>query len=166
MKRTVILFSLLLAIARMSAGDLDRHFGIHTGVLYPRIYNITLSYEKETSYHNAWEAYIDYATQWDKCRTCGRVCMDSFWKEHYSYAFGAAYKPVIGRGKNSVTRMRFGADLGSCNREFALGVEIGFEYVVTTRSNIQFVFQQKNEVTFWGKPTFKNGALIGIRFPI
>lgn len=52
-----------------------------------------------------------------------------------------------------------------CNKKFALGVEIGLEYAYTTRSGIQLVFQQKNEVMFWGKPTWRNGALIGVRFP-
>ena len=164
MKSKIMIVSLLLLLtAGMKAGENDRYVGLQTGIAYPRIFNVVLSYEKESGYHNAWEAYIDYATQWDKCPTCGKVCMDSFWKSRYSYAFGLAYKPAIGRGKNSVTRMRIGSDLGACNREFILGVELGLEYVVTTKSNIQLVFQQKNEVTFWGKPRFKNGILAGIR---
>lgn len=167
MKKKLILFTLLLLLTRSTfAGDGDSYLGIQTGVLYPRIFNATLSYEKEIAYHNAWEVYIDYATQWDKCSTCGRVCTYSFWKEKFAYAIGSAYKPVILRGKNNFTRLRIGADLGASNRKFALGVEVGFEFVHTFKNGWQFIVQQKNEVTFWGKPTFKNGALLGVRFPI
>jgi hypothetical protein len=155
----------LVSVFPVMAGEGDKYIGLQTGLLYPRIYNITLSAEMETSYHNAWEAYIDYQTQWNDCPACGKVCMRSFWKDRFSYNAGVAYKPAISRGKNSVWRARFGADLGVCNKKFALGVEIGLEYAYTTRSGIQLVFQQKNEVMFWGKPTWRNGALIGVRFP-
>ncbi len=150
---------------RAFAGDGEKYFGIQTGVMYPRIYNITLSAEKETNYHNAYEFYVDYATQWDKCPECGKVCSKSFWSTRYSYAFGGAYKYAIKRGKNNVLRFRAGGDLGSNNKSFALGVEVGFEFVQTFNNRMQFVVQQKNEVTFWGKPTFKNGLLIGVRVP-
>lgn len=165
-KGMIVILSLLFGLIQVQAGEKDRYLGIHTGVMYPRIFNITASYELETAYHNAWEAYVDYATQWDECPDCEKVCMDSFWKERYSYAFGLAYKPAFKRGKNSVGRFRMGVDLGSCNRDFALGVELGFEYAMTLKNRVQLVLQQKNEVTFWGKPTFKNGLLVGIRFPL
>lgn len=156
----------LVSALSASAGEGEKYVGLQTGLLYPRIYNIVLSAEMETSYHNAWEAYVDYQTQWNDCPTCGKVCMRSFWKGRFSYCFGAAYKPALSRGKNSVFRARLGADLGVCNKDFALGVGIGFEYVYTTRCGIQLVFQQKNEVMFWGKPTWRNGALVGVRFPL
>lgn len=167
MKRLVLLLTLITALCgRMTAGENDTYFGFNAGVLYPRIFNITAQYEIETKYHNAWEIYLDYATQWNKCRTCGKVCMDSFWKEEYAYGLGVAYKPAFSRGKNSFGRFRFGADLGASTRNFALGVEVGLEWVWTLRNRMQIVFQQKNEVTFWAKPRFKNGALIGIRMPL
>lgn len=167
MKKFLMLLALLaIAGGRTMAGENDRYVGINTGVLYPRIFNITVQYEFETKYHNAWEVYFDYATQWDKCKTCGKVCMDSFWKEDYAYGVGLAYKPTFSRGKNSFGRFRFGTDLGASRRNFALGVEVGLEWVWTLRNRMQIVFQQKNEVTFWAKPRFKNGALVGFRIPL
>lgn len=159
-------FLLFLAVGQVQAGERDKRIGFNAGVLYPRIFNVTLQYEWETTYYNAWECYFDYATQWNDCPQCGKVCMDSFWKEHYAYGFGLAYKPAIHRGKNSVARFRIGSDIGASKQSFALGVELGFEYVWTLRNGIQLVAQQKNEVTFWSKPRFKNGALLGIRFPL
>ena len=111
MKRLVFLLTLITVLCgRMKAGENDTYFGFNAGVLYPRIFNITAQYEFESKYHNAWEIYLDYATQWNKCRTCGKVCMDSFWKEEYAYGLGVAYKPVFTRGKNSFGRFRFGTD--------------------------------------------------------
>ena len=166
-KRILMTLGLLTVLSvHMMAGENETRFGFNAGVLYPRIFNVTAQMEWETKYHNAWEVYIDYSTQWDKCRTCGKVCMDSFWKEGYGYAVGAAYKPAFSRGKNSLGRFRFGADLGASRRNFALGLEVGLEWVWTLRNRMQIVFQQKNEVNFWAKPRFKNGALIGVRFPL
>jgi hypothetical protein len=61
--------------------------------------------------------------------------------------------------------MRFGFDVGTCTRSFALGVEVGYEWVFVTRSGAQLVLQEKSEVTFWNKPRFKNGLLAGVRIP-
>lgn len=151
---------------RAAAGVGDGHLGLQAGVLYPRIFNVTLSYDKETRYHNAWEYYLDYSTQWNDCKTCGKVCKESFWKSRYAFGGGIAYKPAANRGKNHVGRARIGLDLGTNTRDFAMGVEIGYEHVWAFRSGVQLVFQQKNEVTFWGKPLFKSGALLGVRIPI
>lgn len=163
-----LLLSLFLVCftPRVAAGEGDGHFGIQTGIMYPRIFNATLSYDLETNYHNAYEVYVDYFTQWDKCGTCDKVCMDSFWKRRYGLGIGAAYKPAIHRGHNQFGRLRLGADVGTNTRGFALGIEVGYEYVFSFQSGVQLVIQQKNEVTFWSKPTFKNGLLLGVRFPM
>lgn len=155
-----------VSIPHATAGEGDRHIGVQTGVMYPRIFNVTLSYDKESSYHNSWEVYLDYAAQWKKCNICDKVCKDSFWKNRYSFAVGAAYKPTVHRGKNQVGRFRIGGDLGTNTRGFAMGVEIGYEYIWALKCGVQLVAQQKNEITFWGKPTFKNGLLVGVRIPL
>lgn len=162
----LLLFMAVCCTPRAAAGTGDGHLGLQTGVLYPRIFNVTLSYDKETRYHNAWEYYLDYSTQWKDCPTCGKVCQDSFWKNRYSFGGGIAYKPAVKRGKNNVGRVRLGLDLGTNTREFAMGIEIGYEHVWAFRNGVQLVLQQKNEITFWGKPLLKNGLLAGIRIPL
>ena len=107
---------------RAAAGVGDGHLGLQAGVLYPRIFNVTLSYDKETRYHNAWEYYLDYSTQWNDCKTCGKVCKESFWKSRYAFGGGIAYKPAVNRGKNHVGRARIGLDLGSAGDQPVLRI--------------------------------------------
>lgn len=162
----VALVLTLCCTPRAAAGNGDGHLGLQAGVLYPRIFNATLSYDVETRYHNAWEFYADYSTQWDDCPVCGHVCTESFWHSRYSFGVGAAYKPAVVRGKNNLGRFRIGGDLGTNTRHFAMGIELGYEHVWSFRSGWQLVLQQKNEITFWGKPLFKNGLLLGVRIPL
>lgn len=166
--KKLILSILLMAtvINPVSAGDGDRHVGFQGGVMFPGILNGVLSVDIETSYHNAIEFYLDAFTEWKDCPDCGKVCKESFWKSNYGLGVGAAYKPVVHRSRNSVGRFRMGADIGTCNREFSMGIELGYEYVWTFRNNVQFVLQQKNECTFWGRPTWRFGGLVGLRLPL
>ena len=166
LKWMAILCMALIPTTKMLAGDGDTHLGLQAGVLYPGMLNTTLSVDVETKYHNAFEFYLDAFTKWEDCKDCGKVCKDSFWKSTYGLGVGAAYKPAVHRSRNSVGRLRIGADIGTNTRDFALGVEIGYEYVWTLPSNIQLVIQQKNEVTFWGRETWRFGGLVGIRIPL
>lgn len=164
------LFMIILLIAAVitpaKAGDGDKHVGFQAGLMYPGVLNGVLSVDFETRYHNAFEFYIDAFTEWKDCQDCGKVCKESFWKSNYALGVGAAYKPVVHRSRNSVGRFRIGADIGTCSREFALGIEAGYEYVWTFKNNVQFVLQQKNELTFWGRPTWKFGGMVGFRLPM
>lgn len=166
MKKLLTILLLIAATTTVRAGDGDRHIGIQAGILYPGMLNGTFSVDFETRYHNAFEFYLDAFTQWKDCPDCGKVCKDSFWKSNYGLSIGAAYKPTVARTRNSVGRFRMGGDIGTAKRGFALGVELGYEHVWTFKNNVQFVFQQKNEVTFWAKPTWRFGGLIGLRLPI
>ena len=166
MKKLLTILLLIAATTTVRAGDGDRHIGIQAGILYPCMLNGTLSVDFETRYHNAFEFYLDAFTQWKDCPDCRKVCKDSFWHSNYGLSVGAAYKPTVARTRNSVGRFRMGGDIGTANRGFALGVELGYEHVWTFKNNVQFVFQQKNEVTFWAKPTWRFGGLIGLRLPI
>lgn len=167
MKRIATLIILAVAVATGArAGEGDTYVSLNAGLMYPRVLNITASYQMEKAYGHAIELYIDYQTQWNYCPTCGKVCTDSFWKSRYSYAIGAAYKYTLRKGKNTATRLRVGGDLGGSNRRFAASLEGGLEYAVTLPGRMQLVLTQKNEIMFWGKPTWKAGALIGVRMPL
>lgn len=162
------LLSLLLLICTIwsaSAGENDKYIGINAGLLYRNGFNSTISLEKETSYHNAWEIYGDLFTQWHKCPDCGKVCRESFWKYNRSWSVGVAYKPSIARYKNASLRFRGGADIGANSHTFIASVEIGLEYIYTFQNRVQFAVQQKNDFVFWGKDHFRNGVLIGIKLP-
>ena len=165
-KLYMIILLIAAVITPAKAGDGDKHVGFQAGLMYPGVLNGVLSVDFETRYHNAFEFYIDAFTEWKDCRDCGKVCKESFWKSNYALGVGAAYKPVVHRSRNSVGRFRIGADIGTCSREFALGIEAGYEYVWTFKNNVQFVLQQKNELTFWGRPTWKFGGMVGFRLPM
>lgn len=167
-KRNVLMtLAMLLITLAAKAGEGDTYLSLNAGVLHPKVFTINAAYQKEISYGNAYEFYIDYQTQWTTCPDCGEVCSDSFWKNRYSYSAGLAYKKAIHRGKNTITRVRAGADLGSYNnRKFAASLEVGIEYALTVRGGVQVVFSQKNEIMFFGKPTWKSGLLAGIRVPL
>ena len=164
----ICLFVLLQAVAvpRVMAGNGDVHLGIQSGLSYPRILDFKLMVTKETRYHDAYEFFAEYFTQWNDCNLCGKVCKETFWKSRYALSVGGAYKPCVKRGRNSFGRLRVGADLGTNTRHFMLGVELGYEHVWTLRSGVQIVFEQKNEFNFWAKPTFINGFTAGVRLPI
>lgn len=165
-KLYIIILLIAAVITPAKAGDGDKHVGFQAGLMYPGVLNGVLSVDFETRYHNAFEFYIDAFTEWKDCQDCGKVCKESFWKSNYALGVGAAYKPVVHRSRNSVGRFRIGADIGTCSREFALGIEAGYEYVWTFKNNVQFVLQQKNELTFWGRPTWKFGGMVGFRLPM
>lgn len=165
-KLFIIILLIAAVITPAKAGDGDKHVGFQAGLMYPGVLNGVLSVDFETRYHNAFEFYIDAFTEWKDCQDCGKVCKESFWKSNYALGVGAAYKPVVHRSRNSVGRFRIGADIGTCSREFALGIEAGYEYVWTFKNNVQFVLQQKNELTFWGRPTWKFGGMVGFRLPM
>lgn len=167
MKKYLIIAMLIAAgVIPVKAGDGDKHVGFQAGVMYPGVLNGVLSVDFETRYHNAFEFYIDAFTEWKDCPDCGKVCKESFWKSNYALGVGLAYKPMVHRSRNSMGRFRIGADIGTCSREFALGIEAGYEYVWTFKNNVQFILQQKNELTFWGRPTWKFGGMVGLRLPM
>ena len=121
--------------------------------------------EFEGKYHNAYELYIDLATAYDKCPVCNKVCSDSFWS-YKTFGIGAAYKPTISRGKNSNLRWRFGADLGANRKGFQASIDIGLEYSYSFRNGMQVFVMQKNDFVFWTRDHFRNGLLVGVKFPI
>ena len=88
--------SMTPAMAQQNSGRISLGFGC----LYERGLDVTLSYEHETKYHNAWEYFANGYIKWDECASCGHVCPESFWNNYRSYGFGIAYKPCVARGRN------------------------------------------------------------------
>ena len=68
----------LLAIGSfgaMAQTNSDR-ISIGFGALYERGLDMTVAYEHETKYHNAWEYFANGYIKWDECASCGHVCPD------------------------------------------------------------------------------------------
>ena len=80
------LFILLVAVLSMSTAALaDEGNGrvqVGVGLFYEKGMDMTVGYEYETRYHNAWEFFGNTYLKWEDCLSCGHICPDSFWKSY------------------------------------------------------------------------------------
>lgn len=100
MKSTMMAVALIATASTTKAQTNSDRISVGVGALYEQGFDMTLSYEHETKYHNAWEYFANGYIKWDECKSCGHVCPDSFWRNYRSYGFGIAYKPCVTRGRN------------------------------------------------------------------
>lgn len=126
-----------------------------TGLLYENGWDVTLAYEHETKYHNAWEFFGNVYLKWDECASCKHICPDSFWQNYRSYGVGAAYKPCVVRGRNYHGNLRLGASAGSDTKDFLGGLHVGYEHNYALRSGVQLFWQVKSDVMIEGKDLFR-----------
>lgn len=166
--KKVILMAMLFIVTLTSshAQDGSNRISLSTGVLYERGLDLTLSYEHETKYHNAWEYFGNVYLKWDECASCGHVCPDSFWKNYRTYDFGIAYKPCVVRGRNNHGNVRIGASVGSDTDKVIGGIHVGYEHNYALRSGWQIFWQVKTDIMIKGLDTFRTGAALGIKYSL
>lgn len=160
-KKYMLLLVCLVAAATAKAGDGDNYLNISGGYQWPNTLDATFSYERELPYGKAVEIFGEAGNHWQK-----PVC-HMFWKGYY-WDGGLNYKMPIRRYKNSNLRFRIGAYAGADRRKFFFGAEAGFEYNYIFPCGIQFSIIQKNNFNFLhaAMDHFRNGLLIGFKFPI
>lgn len=167
MRKVLMIMAVMLLCVTSSYAQIgSNRISLGAGLLYERGCDLTLSYEHETKYHNAWEFFANGYLKWDECPSCGHICPDSFWKNYRSYGFGIAYKPCVVRGRNNYGNVRFGASAGSDTNKFVGGVHIGYEHNYVLRSGWQLFWQVKSDVMIKGKDLFRTGGVIGIKVDI
>lgn len=167
MKKAILMAMLLIATLTSSyAQDGSNRVSLGTGVLYERGLDLTLSYEHETKYHNAWEYFGNVYLKWDECASCGHVCPDSFWKNYRTYDFGIAYKPCVVRGRNNHGNVRIGASVGSDTDKVIGGIHVGYEHSYALRYGWQIFWQVKTDIMIKGLDTFRTGAALGIKYSL
>ena len=157
---------LIATLTSSHAQDGSNRISLGTGVLYERGLDLTLSYEHETKYHNAWEYFGNVYLKWDECASCGHVCPDSFWKNYRTYNFGIAYKPCVVRGRNNHGNVRIGASVGSDTDNVIGGIHVGYEHNYALRSGWQIFWQVKTDIMIKGLDTFRTGAALGIKYSL
>ena len=146
----VAMFALSVsAQAQRNTGRLS----LGAGLLYRNGMDVTLAYEHETNYHNAWEFFANGYLQWKECGTCGHVCPESFWRNYHTYGFGVAYKPI-------------GASGGSDTKKFLAGIHLGYEHNYVLRSGWVFFWQVKGDVMIKGADLLRAGVGLGVKLPI
>lgn len=163
---TLMTMLLIAMLTSSHAQDGSNRISLGTGVLYERGLDLTLSYEHETKYHNAWEYFGNVYLKWDECASCGHVCPDSFWKNYRTYDFGIAYKPCVVRGRNNHGNVRIGASVGSDTDKVIGGIHVGYEHSYALRSGWQIFWQVKTDIMIKGLDTFRTGAALGIKYSL
>ena len=159
----VALFTMsVTASAQRNTGRLS----LGTGLLYRNGMDVTLAYEHEMNYHNAWEFFANGYLQWKDCETCGHVCPNSFWRNYRTYGFGVAYKPCVVRGRNHYGNLRIGASGGSDTKKFLAGLHFGYEHNYVLRSGWVFFWQVKGDVMIKGADLLRAGVGLGVKLPI
>ena len=156
----------IVTLTSSHAQDGSNRISLSTGVLYERGLDLTLSYEHETKYHNAWEYFGNVYLKWDDCASCGHVCPDSFWKNYRTYDFGIAYKPCVVRGRNNHGNVRIGASVGSDTDKVIGGIHVGYEHSYALRPGWQIFWQVKTDIMIKGLDTFRTGAALGIKYSL
>lgn len=157
---------LIVTLTSSYAQDGSNRISLGTGILYERGLDLTLSYEHETKYHNAWEYFGNVYLKWDECASCGHVCPDSFWKNYRTYDFGIAYKPCVVRGRNNHGNVRIGASVGSDTDKVIGGIHVGYEHSYALRAGWQIFWQVKTDIMIKGLDTFRTGAALGIKYSL
>ena len=90
----------LLFSLSSKAQNQGSHLMVAVGGAYPRTLETTLSYERETLYHNAWEYFATCTIQYDEYPEAGHITRTSFWHNYNTCRVGADYKPCVTRGRN------------------------------------------------------------------
>lgn len=165
MKKILLIAIVSLFSLKSFAGDGDKFFNLSGGWQWKNTVSVMAAMEFENKYHSAWEMYLNLSTTYAECPDHHRVDSKSFW-DYKVFGLGAAYKPVITRGKNSTLRWRVGADLGANRGGFQANVNLGLEYNYAFRSGIQFFVLQRNDFIFWSRDHFRNGLFVGFKLPI
>jgi hypothetical protein len=166
MKKLILL---ALAIASLSfhsyAGDNDGRVQLGVGLLYENGMDVTVGYEHETHYHNAWEFFANGYLKWADCESCGHICPKSFWRNYNTWSLGVAYKPCVYRGKNHHGNFRIGGSLGSDTHKVLGGIHAGYEHSYNIGKGWELFWQVKTDVMIKGEDLFRSGVCLGFKIP-
>ena len=166
MKSIMMAVALIATASTIKAQTNSDRISVGVGALYEQGFDMTLSNEHETKYHNAWEYFANGYIKWDECQSCGHVCPDSFWRNYRSYGFGIAYKPCVTRGRNHHGNLRIGASGGSDTKDFLGGAHFGYEHNYTLPRGWKLYWQVKSDIMIKGEDLFRTGVVLGVKLPV
>lgn len=163
-----ILMILITATCIAVTAKADDHRGriaLGAGLLYENSLDLTLSYERETRYHNAWEYFGNVYLKWETCDDCKHICPESFWHSYNTWGLGIAYKPCVIRNRNNYGNFRFGGSLGSDRHKVLGGIHVGYEHSYQLKKGWQLYWLVKSDLMIRGKDLFRTGVVIGFKIP-
>lgn len=166
MRKTILLLAIIVSsVLSVKAQDNTGRVQLGVGLLYEKGLDLTLAYEHETRYHNAWEYFGNIYLKWDECASCGHICPESFWNNYNTWGLGVAYKPCVIRGRNSLGNFRIGGSLGSDRHHVLGGIHVGYEQNYSLRGGWKLFWQVKSDLMIEGKDLFRTGVVIGVKLP-
>ena len=166
MRKTILLLAIIVSsVLSVKAQDNTGRVQLGVGLLYEKGLDLTLAYEHETRYHNAWEYFGNVYLKWDECASCGHICPESFWNNYNTWGLGVAYKPCVIRGRNSNGNFRIGGSLGSDRHHVLGGIHVGYEQNYSLRGGWKLFWLVKSDLMIEGKDLFRTGVVIGVKLP-
>jgi hypothetical protein len=165
MRKYLLALIVVITVTTNTFAQNNNHVSVGIGLLYQNSADLTLSYEHETKYHNAWEYFANGCIKWKECESCGHICPDSFWKNYRTWGLGAAYKPCVSRTRNSHGNLRIGASLGSDTESFLGGIYLGYEQNYSLKGGWKLYWQVKSDCLIKGQDLFRTGVVIGVKLP-
>ena len=166
MRKTILLLAIIVSsVLSVKAQDNMGRVQLGVGLLYEKGMDLTLAYEHETRYHNAWEYFGNVYLKWDECASCGHICPESFWNNYNTWGLGVAYKPCVIRGRNNHGNFRIGASLGSDRHHVLGGIHVGYEQNYSLRGGWKLFWLVKSDLMIEGKDLFRTGVVIGVKLP-
>lgn len=148
------------------SGSNVSHLQLSVAALYERGFDVTLGYEHETKYHNAWEYFVSGYIKYDEDPEAGHITKESFWNNYRAWLLGIAYKPCIVRHRNGHGNFRLGLQAGSDTDKFIGGATVGYEHSYALRHGWEFFFQVKSDIIIRGKDLFRTGVALGFKVPL
>lgn len=159
-----VVCTIVLSVSAFAQSGSGR-VSLGTGLLYENGWDVTLAYEHETKYHNAWEFFGNVYLKWDECEDCGHVCPELFWNHYNTWGVGAAYKPCVFRSRNHHGNLRLGGSLGSDRDKVLGGIHVGYEHSYALRKGWKLFWQAKCDLMIKGEDLFRTGIVIGVKIP-
>lgn len=165
MKKYLLAFVAVISMTTTTFAQNSNHVSLGIGLLYENSVDLTLSYEHETKYHNAWEYFANGCIKWKECESCGHICPESFWRNYRTWGLGVAYKPCVTRTRNSHGNLRIGASAGSDTDDFLGGIHVGYEQNYSLKGGWKLYWQVKSDCLIKGQDLFRTGIVIGVKLP-
>lgn len=82
------------------------------------------------------------------------------------YSLSGYYKPSLYLGKNDNFYLSMGGNIGSGNKGFTFGLNLGLEYSITFRNRMKLYFSQDNLLVFRSDNLLISGFSIGLKIPL
>ena len=138
MRKLLMVAVLLLTAVMAKAQDNTNRIGAGLGGYYRPAASMTLFWEHETRYHNAWEFYAEGNLLFRNGLSQVSQLWDSAGKQ---WGVGAAWKPCVYRARNRYGSARIGVTLGAAPTDFLAGIHAGWQHSYALRKGWQFYWQ-------------------------